>query len=138
MKRLLTLTAVLVAVAGTGLYCKHAGDYTVLLDREDSLLVNEGTYSAEVCALQAGDGLRAEFSVLSGGGPIDFVVLSDSDMVRWEAGQQYEAAIEFADAASGTKTGTVTTSGDYWILVSNKDDANAERRVFYEVWRRKR
>ncbi len=138
MKQILILTAALVAAAGTGLSCKHSGDYTVLVDREDSLLVIEGGYTGEQDHLEAGDALKAEFEVLNGGGPIDFLVLSDSSMTLWEAGQQYEAVIEFANSTGGTKTGTVAASGDYWIVVSNKDDANAERKVFYEVWRKKR
>jgi hypothetical protein len=136
--RTLTLTVLLALMAGTGLNCRKADEYTVLVDREDSLLVNEGTYSAERCALLAGDGLKAEFEVLNGGGPIDFVVLSDSDLVSWEAGQPFEAVIEFDSLSSGTRTAVVPTAGDYWILVSNRSDASAERRVFYEVWRKER
>lgn len=138
MKRLLTMTVLLAALAGTGLNCSTDGEYTVLIDREDSLLVNEGSYSAERCALLAGDELRAEFLVLNGAGPIDFLVLSDADLALWEASQQHEAVIGFADTTGGTKTRTVATAGDYWILVSNRDDSNAERRVFYEVWRKER
>lgn len=138
MKRALLLVAVLVAVAGTGLDCKRAGDYTVLVDRDDSMDVTAGGYTGEGCDLQAGDALRAEFSVLHSAGPVDFLVLSDSNLAEWEARRQYSAVIEVEDAAAGEEYGTIPADGRYWLLVSNRDDGNAPRKVFYEVWRRKR
>lgn len=138
MKRLLALVFAVLAATGTGLNCKKTGDYTVLVDREDSMFVTKGGYTGFQSELEAGDQLKAEFQVLEGGGPIDFLVLSDSALELWESNQEYDAVIEVSNSAGSTKTGAVQTAGDYWIVASNRDDSTAARKVSYEVWRKKR
>lgn len=136
--RQLLLAALLVAIAGTGLDCRSPEDYTVLVGREDSLFVLAGSYVGERCALRSGDGVRAEFSVLQSGGRVDFLMLSDSNMTEWEASRSYSSVFEFADTTSGMTVATVLGDGNYWIVVSNRDDGSTPRKVAYEVYRRKR
>jgi len=46
MKQVLVLTAALLATAMTGFNCdRNSGDYTILVDREDTLYLLPGNYS---------------------------------------------------------------------------------------------
>lgn len=135
--RQILLAAALAAAVAFGPGCEKE-DYTVLVDREEAMDVSPGGYTGYESDLLVGDGLRAEFEVLEGGGEVDFLVLSDSNLALWEANQQYEAVIEISNSTGGTKTGVVETTGDYWIIASNREDSTAARKIFYEVWRKDR
>ena len=136
-----TVRMVLVVVcaffAGMAADCE-SGEYTIRVDRQEDLFVAAGSYTGYRHAIEGDNDIKVEFRVLEGGGPVDFLVLSDDDLALWESGQAYDVVLETRDRTSGELYGTVASDGDYWVIVSNRDDAVESRRVTYDVWRRPR